>query len=1833
MKPAGLTHDTLAVRSGRSSGRNTVRRASDGRHARRLFFESLEDRTLLSSGSIVEVAAAVNRPLASEASPLTTPLGRGTASPVGLNPAQIQNAYGFNTIAFQGGVQGDGTGQTIAIIDAYRDSSFVPSNDPTFESSDLAQFDKQFDLPDPSLTIATPDGMPQQAPLPNAQGYSWAAETALDVEWAHALAPGAAILLVETPGGNASQIDQGLIDGVNYARQQQAVSVISMSWSLSTMVSDATFTTPSGHQGITFVTGSGDNGSPATYPATSPNVLSVGGTYFPAALDAVGDYSGESAWDASGGGVDTSEPQLTAQTHAIGAMGGRAVPDVAFDAGSSVAVYDSYDYGATPWTSLVGTSLGAPAWSALVAIADQGRVLLGTGTLDGATQTIPDLYSIYNQSNAYAAAFHDITTGANNLNKAGTGYSLVTGLGTPRAAGIASLLSGDVEAPVLVAPASGAVVTSTTPAFQWSPVAGSVGYNLTVTNTTTGANVLSYSTPTSSNGSAATSYPLMSPLPVGDSLSWTVRAVTAGGQVGESRSQSFVVLPIPVPVAPSGVIDSTQPTLSWLAVPGAADYTVTLADITAGTTIASGQAVSSTSYTPASPLENLHTYEWSVSALGAAENGGSPLASPASGSVYFTVNVDVAPVPIAPANGTAVSNRKPMFAWSGVPGAVSYKLRIANEDLGPNHPPFSISVSGTSFTPRTPLALLGSYNWSVQAVIEQNGRRTPGPSSNVSHFLVSKVGEPTLISPEPDAVVNTDQFQFQWSAVPGNLVNYDFSLFDITSNTAVYSEYSLEATSFTPSIPLDNGHEYVWSVFAGKGGVLATAEAQFTVDVTGGGSQILSAPKPLSPDGIVNTTSPELRWSAVSGADFYVVFLSNSPYPLRVSGTSLTLSPDLLAVPITNDSGYSWYVTAGSDSGNFSTPSSSAAFVVSVPASDKLAAPGHLSPSGTVTTNTPTLSWSRVSRANVYFEILVDETAGTVATIGGKRATSIKIGTRIGEAPLINGHTYAYYVYGTSIGIGPRAKHVYGQLASQVFTVSGPRIGVPIPTVPGNNAVVTTTTTKLQWSAVPGSVRYLLQLEDATDPLSAKYNPISVAGTSYTPNEPLVDGHTYRWQVSAVVSIDGFDTPGPNCPFTEFTVSIPGPAALIAQGDSGVVTTATPTLQWSPVTGASGYYLYLGDTTTGTQIYDALPVISTSYQVTAPLKNGDSYLWYVTAYDNYGNISIAPAALAFTVNVPPAAVLVPNPVPIGHPVGETPTLQWTTVPMATSYDLFITDSTTEQRVQPFPIAVSLGSGSMSGGYFTYTLAPEYALPAVSDHYTFYVQAVSNGLPGPPGPTTTFTVSTAPDLSNPPTPEGPEGLTDMTQPAFQWSMVTNAANYEIEIDDTTNGTISTVLEPSPVSGTSYMPSLALILGHTYQWQVEAVNSAGQPSVWSKATFQVLPASPATPNAPSGTTNSATPTLQWSTVDMSEVVSYQIQVADITGGQSTVVANANNITALSYQLSAPLVSGHTYQWEVAANYGTGQYSAWSSPLVFTVVLATSPTPNSPSGTITSATPTLKWSAVNLSGAVSYQIRVTDATGKSVIATASNITGLQYQLPTPLTPGQSYQWQVAANYGTGQQTAWSSPLTFHVTLPAPSPVSPNGTTSPTIPTFTWMAVTGATGYQIEVLQATGRTVNVIFKSGKLSELSTALTFALMPGQTYQWSVAAYDSSGAESAWSIPASFTIGLPLPSVVGMPVAGHVKSNVSTIAVMFNEPLAPQADSTAFYKVFEGTNKGGNYTYTNSVRIKSVKPGRSNGVNITLARPVKGPLKLVVLAGIPAANGARSTSSESFDPIS
>ena len=417
-----LFHRTFLGKDFRSKGleKAKARRAGgtlrQNSHARSLRIEPLEDRSLL---SVASVAVGDSGP------PFT--------------PDQIRHAYGIDSIV-SGTTVGDGEGQTIAIITAYNNPNLIDSTDNAFSTSDLYKFDDAFQQTYQLTDKPTFEKLDQNGntdypivPLPeNTEDYKWIAESAMDVEWAHAIAPKADIILIEADSNSFNDA----MTAITTARSLEGVSVVSMSFGFvegdnltaaQEASMDAILTTPLGHQGVTFVAASGDTGSPGTYPAFSPNVLAVGGTSL--TINSDNTYASETGWSLSGGGESQFESRPSYQP-ALPNTTNRLSPDVAFDADTAtgVLIFDSYNEpDSTKWWKIAGgTSLSAPCWAGMIAIANQIRADQGRPTLDGVSQTLPLLYKLP------TADFHDITTGDNG-NPAGGGYDMVTGLGTPKA--------------------------------------------------------------------------------------------------------------------------------------------------------------------------------------------------------------------------------------------------------------------------------------------------------------------------------------------------------------------------------------------------------------------------------------------------------------------------------------------------------------------------------------------------------------------------------------------------------------------------------------------------------------------------------------------------------------------------------------------------------------------------------------------------------------------------------------------------------------------------------------------------------------------------------------------------------------------------------------------------------------------------------------------------------------------------------------------------------------------------------------------------------------------------------------------------------------------------------------------------------------------------------------------------------------------------------------------------------------------------------------------------------------------------------------------------------
>ncbi|MGK0469490.1 S53 family peptidase, partial [Clostridium sp.] len=297
-----------------------------------------------------------------------------------------------------------GKDQKIAIIVAY--------GSPTIKE-DFKVFNEKYNLKSTKLHILYPDGKPTTT-SPN-----WANETSLDVEWVHALAPEANIMLVVA---KSDSIDD-LMNAVDYASKVDA-HVISMSWGCYEFQEMSTYESHFEQPNTVYIAATGDSGTGVQWPAVSPNILAVGGTTL--VLNPNGFLTKqETAWYASGGGISSyqSEPEYQKE-YGINSNNYRTVPDVSFcaDPSNGVSIYSS----ATGWASVCGTSFGSPAWSAFIAIVNQNR--------NTPLSNIHNkLYQLAEGEN-YSSNFRDIVSGSNGadiLNYAHDGYDYVTGLGSP----------------------------------------------------------------------------------------------------------------------------------------------------------------------------------------------------------------------------------------------------------------------------------------------------------------------------------------------------------------------------------------------------------------------------------------------------------------------------------------------------------------------------------------------------------------------------------------------------------------------------------------------------------------------------------------------------------------------------------------------------------------------------------------------------------------------------------------------------------------------------------------------------------------------------------------------------------------------------------------------------------------------------------------------------------------------------------------------------------------------------------------------------------------------------------------------------------------------------------------------------------------------------------------------------------------------------------------------------------------------------------------------------------------------------------------------------------
>ena len=410
-------------------------------------------------GTVITPASSVQRPedagrFAHTNYKLFAPAGRNMATISPDNtyaeyPAslaclyKVGPAYAGCVPANNGKVATGGWG-AIALVDAY--------DDPT-AATDLAYFSSYFGLPAANFsTVIADSSWGAQGSLSltasctgtpaNANIYGWDLEEALDIEWAHAMAPSAKILLVEACSNSYN--DLLVAEQVaGYVVSLYGGGDVSNSWGSGEFSGETSFDNyfyRTYWQHITRFASAGDSGWGAAYPSSSPWVISAGGTRVN--RNGVNQYfQNESCWAGSGGGVSSQEVWNNNILNGMGpwtnfqypfaGQTARQTPDLSFDSDPASGVWVRNTDSGGGWYVVGGTSVASPA---LAGIVNASANKLGQAPTNGGYYHAAEDLLLYSQlytSTAYGKNFYDVKTGSNGVN-AGVGYDQCTGVGTPR---------------------------------------------------------------------------------------------------------------------------------------------------------------------------------------------------------------------------------------------------------------------------------------------------------------------------------------------------------------------------------------------------------------------------------------------------------------------------------------------------------------------------------------------------------------------------------------------------------------------------------------------------------------------------------------------------------------------------------------------------------------------------------------------------------------------------------------------------------------------------------------------------------------------------------------------------------------------------------------------------------------------------------------------------------------------------------------------------------------------------------------------------------------------------------------------------------------------------------------------------------------------------------------------------------------------------------------------------------------------------------------------------------------------------------------------------------
>jgi hypothetical protein len=363
---------------------------------------------------------------------------------------------------------------------------------------------------------------------------------------------------------------------------------------------------------------------------------------------------------------------------------------------------------------------------------------------------------------------------------------------------------------------------------------------------------------------------------------------------------------------------------------------------------------------------------------------------------------------------------------------------------------------------------------------------------------------------------------------------------------------------------------------------------------------------------------------------------------------------------------------------------------------------------------------------------------------------------------------------------------------------------------------------------------------------------------------------------------------------------------------------------------------------------------------------------------------------------------------------------------------------------------------------------------------------------------------------PPVLTAPTATTTNPLPVIRWNPITNALRYDVLLVNLTTGIQQ--LYPD-IIGSSFTPPERLGIGR-YRVTVRAIDQLERDGFWSNPRDFVVNTAPVftAPLSASSAANGTFPEIAWTAVI--DAAGYQLTVNNLTTGRRNVISQLNLATT-SYRSTEGLGSG-VYSATVRAFNSAREFGLWSTTIQFTVLAAPAVVTPVIGGTF-DRTPALTWTAV--SGAINYDVMLTNTVTKAVVYRDRYVTGLSYLVPRDLADA-TYEVTVRAQNGA-YFSAWSAPRVFSVGAPPTITTPGNTTTVGSRPKFVWTGISGTERYEIWVQNVD--TSVYAFKVDNITQTTFTAQIHL-PLAKYRVYVRAISTLGEITEWSKPVEFISG-------------------------------------------------------------------------------------------------------------